>query len=265
MPTKRLPVLKKDKLKRKRNRRLTAIMLLLFAALLAVIFFRSSVSRISDIAFTGNQYTTEAELLHKSGLAVGGQYFAVSADDVSAALEELATVEEAQVSKKFPGQVSVTVKEYQPVAYELSAEGELTAILSSGADVPVSEKGIAVEKPILTGWKADDPYKAKLSKVLGEIPNELTGDISEIVPSPTLSFPDRIKMYTRSRFEVITAVSLLEDKIGYLGRVIELEQPGLIRMLEADSYVPFVKAPETDGSEGAEVQGEATNDGDGQE
>lgn len=135
--------------------------------------------------------------------------------------------------------MNITIEEFPAVAYELDQQGVLEAILSSGTAVKVNETGIAVEKPILTGWKEDDPYKAKLCQALAVISNELTSDISEIVPSPTLSFPDRIKLYTRSRFEVITAISLLKDKVEYLNQVIETEEPGLIKMLEADTYVPF--------------------------
>lgn len=239
MPKMRLPLLKEDKPRKKKNRKLTAILLLLFIALLAVIFFRSSVSQVTEITFEGSKYSTQKELLAQSGLRIGGQFFAVSKETIQEAMLELNTIQSVEVEKTFPGMVKVVIKEYPAVAYELDPEGTLKAILSSSAMVPINETGIAVEKPILTNWNATDPYKAKLCQVLGSIPNELTSDISEIVPSPTLSFPDRIKMYTRSHFEVITAISLLKGKIEYLNQVIETEQPGLIKMLEADSYVPF--------------------------
>ncbi|MNC14804.1 Cell division protein DivIB [compost metagenome] len=239
MPKTRLPRLKEDKPVKKMSRKITVILLLLFVALLAVIFFRSSVSRITEINFQGNKYATREELLEGSGLVIGGQFFAASAESVEAALKQLRTVQEATVTKKFPGIVNITIEEFPAVAYELDQQGVLEAILSSGTAVKVNETGIAVEKPILTGWKEDDPYKAKLCQALAVISNELTSDISEIVPSPTLSFPDRIKLYTRSRFEVITAISLLKDKVEYLNQVIETEEPGLIKMLEADTYVPF--------------------------
>ncbi|WP_310829714.1 cell division protein FtsQ/DivIB [Paenibacillus pedocola] len=240
MPKTRLPLLKEDKPLKKMSRKITVILLLLFLALLAVIFFRSSVSRITEINIQGNKYSTREELLAQSGLVVGGQFFAASAQSVEEALKELKTVREATVEKDFPGVVNITVAEFPAVAYELDQQGTLEAILSSGAAVKVNETGIAVEKPILTNWQADDPFKAKLCQALADIPNELTSDISEIVPSPTLSFPDRIKLYTRSHFEVITAISLLKDKVEYLNQVIETEQPGLIKMLEADTYVPFI-------------------------
>lgn len=239
MTTTRLPLLKEDKPKKKMSRKITVILLLLFTALLAVIFFRSSISRITIIDFQGSKYSTSEELLAQSGMRVGGQYFAVSAKDVEESLLELKTIQNVTVEKDFPGIIRVKIEEFPAVAYEMEQGGILKAILSSGAAVPVNDTGIAVEKPILTNWDADDPNKAKLCQALASIPNELTSDISEIVPSPTLSFPDRIKLYTRSRFEVITAISLLKNKVSYLNQVIETEQPGLIKMLEADSYVPF--------------------------
>ncbi|AIQ13899.1 cell division protein FtsQ/DivIB [Paenibacillus durus] len=244
MSNTRLPVLQEDKPKKKRSRKVTVILLLLFIALLGVIFFRSPASRITEIDFRGSKYSTPEELLRQSGLKKGGQFFAVSKGDVEKSLLELNTVQQATVDKHFPGVVTVQIKEFPAVAYEIDPSGSLKAILSSGATVSIDESGIAVEKPILTGWKASDPYKARLCGVLAEIPNALTSDISEIVPSPTLSFPDRIKLYTRSHFEVTTAVSLLKDKVEYLNQVIETKEPGMITMLEADSYVPFAGSSE---------------------
>lgn len=191
------------------------------------------------IDFQGSKYSTSEELLSQSGIKIGGQFFAVSTKDVEESLLKLKTIKDVSVQKDFPGVITVKIEEFSAVAYELEQGGLLKAILSSGAAVPVNETGIAVEKPILTNWDPEDPNKAKLCQALASIPNELTSDISEIVPSPTLSFPDRIKLYTRSRFEVITAISLLKSKVSYLNQIIETEQPGLIKMLEADSYVPF--------------------------
>ncbi|SMF88383.1 cell division protein FtsQ [Paenibacillus uliginis N3/975] len=239
MPKTQIPVLKEDRPKPKTGRKIIFILMLLFLALLAVLFFRSPVSKVTEIHFTGNTFNTDKQLMEKSELAIGMQFFSVDADKVKERVTSLGTIETAEVDKKFPGVVNVTVVEYPTVAYELAKNGSLQAILASGKSIPVSASGIAVEKPILTQWDPKDPNKVKLSEVLADIPNSMTSDISEIIPSPTPSFPDRIKLYTRSKFEVITAVSLLRDKVEYLNQVIEMEQPGVITMLEADSYVPF--------------------------
>lgn len=247
MPKNQLPALKKESMpKRKTSRKLITILILLFIAILAVIFFRSPVSKISQVQIDGNVFTTKDEILAKSGLKVGNPFFSDNGSDIEKKLEEIASVSEATVDKQFPGTIVIHIKEYDPVAYELAADGQLHAILSSGVSVTLPDSGMAVEKPILTHWEDGNPLKTELSEILKNIPNELTTDISEIMPSPTPSFPDRIKLYTKSQFEVITTVSLLEDKVSYLNQVIETEKPGIITMLEADSYEPFIPDTEED-------------------
>ncbi|BFH61488.1 MULTISPECIES: cell division protein FtsQ/DivIB [Paenibacillus] len=255
MPKAHIPVLKENKPKKKSSRKVIAVLVLLFAAILVVLFFRSPVSQVTEIQFTGSTFSSREQLLKASGLKMGSQYFGVSPSNVESQLLQIKSIQKAVVDKHFPGKISVSIQEYPTVAYELGADGKLDAILASGSKVAVNSSGIAVEKPILTKWSADDPNKAKLCKVLGQIPNELTSDISEIMPSPTASFPDRIKMYTRSRFIVITSISLLTDKIEYLNQVIETAQPGTITMLEADSYTPFQPVTTEDPSQKATTHG----------
>ncbi|OAB33902.1 cell division protein FtsQ/DivIB [Paenibacillus glacialis] len=236
-----IPVLKSNKpRKMKTSRKIMFILMLFCLVLLAVLFFRSPISRISEIQFQGNVFAKKEQLLQAGDFKVGDQFFGVSATTLEKRLLDVKSVQNVTVDKQFPGVIQIQIQEYITVAYELGQEGSLMAILSNGVMVPVNTSGIAVEKPILTQWDSADPYKVELSQALGAIPNQLTSDISEIMPSPTVSFPDRIKLYTRSKFEVITAVSLLKDKVEYLNQVIETEEPGLITMLEADSYVPFL-------------------------
>ncbi|MEC0369954.1 cell division protein FtsQ/DivIB [Paenibacillus chibensis] len=255
MPKAHIPVLKENKPKRRASRRIIAILLLLFVAILVVLFFRSPVSQVTEIQFTGSTFSSREQLLQASGLKTGSQYFGVSPSKVESQLLQIKSIQKAVVDKHFPGKVNVTVQEYPTVAYELGTGGILDAILANGSKVSVNNSGIAVEKPILTKWSASDPNKAELCKVLGSIPNELTSDISEIMPSPTASFPDRIKLYTRSRFVVITAISLLSDKVEYLNQVIETAEPGTITMLEADTYTPFQAPDGNDADQNATTHG----------
>ncbi|CAM2827046.1 FtsQ-type POTRA domain-containing protein [Paenibacillus sediminis] len=240
MSNEHLPILKQNKSRSKASRKIIITLLLLFIVLFAVLFFRSSISKVKEIQFTGNTYTTSEQLLEQSGLGVGMQFFAVRSSSVEHKLKSLPFISEVKVDKQFPGVITVNITEYPTVAYELTKDGKINAILSSGAAVSVEKSGIAIDKPILTQWNDKDANKVKLCQALSKIPNELTSDISEIIPSPTSSFPDRIKMYTKSRFEVITSISLLKDKIEYLNQITETQQPGVITMLEADSYVPYV-------------------------
>ncbi|GIP48160.1 Cell division protein DivIB [compost metagenome] len=248
MPKANVPVLKEPAPKKKSGRKIKTILILLFLALLCVLFFRSSLSKISAITFEGNTYTTEAELLGVTGLQVGSPFFAVSADHIARKLEDVSSVKQATVDKTFPGSVNIRIEEYPIAAYALTGEGKLQGLLANGTRIELKDGSMPVDKPILTGWKADDESLVKLCRTLSQIPDELTADISEIVPSPTLSYPDRIKLYTRSKFEIISATSLLAKKAEYMNEILQTQDPGKLTMLDADSYVPYSTAEnENDG------------------
>ncbi|MUG88069.1 FtsQ-type POTRA domain-containing protein [Paenibacillus timonensis] len=248
MPKANVPVLKEPAPKKKSGRKIKTILILLFLALLCVLFFRSSLSKISVITFEGNTYTTEAELLGVTGLQVGSPFFAVSADHIARKLEDVSSVKQATVDKTFPGGVNIRIEEYPIAAYALTGEGKLQGLLANGTRIELKDGSMPVDKPILTGWKADDESLVKLCRTLSQIPDELTADISEIVPSPTLSYPDRIKLYTRSKFEIISATSLLAKKAEYMNEILQTQDPGKLTMLDADSYVPYSTAEnENDG------------------
>lgn len=216
------------------------VIILLFVVILCVLFFNSSISKVSAVSVEGQGYLTEPEIQQAAGIAAGDAYFGTSASTIEERVKQLKPIEKVEVIKSFPGRVRIIVEEYPTVAYELSDKGELTAILSNGVSVAAQSADLIVDKPILSGWKADDPLKSELCKQLANIPSALLSDFSEIIPSPTKSFPDRIRIFTRTKFEIITAASLLPDKIAILNSVAETQEPGLVTLLLADTYEPFV-------------------------
>lgn len=234
-----MPVLKEPARKRKGNKKLLAILLLLFAALLAVLFFNSSISKISDIQATGMEHTSKEQVQEAAAVSIGDAFFQTSSGEIASRVQQLPQVESAKVVKVFPGVIKIEVKEHPVVAFELMPDGTVQALLSSGASVEARTDGYLLDKPILTGWNGEDSVKRELTKQLALIPQKQLSDLSEIAPIPSKAYPDRIRMYTRTKFEVITAVSVLPDKIEALNAVIETQEPGKITMLLADTYVPF--------------------------
>ncbi|SFD59349.1 cell division protein FtsQ [Paenibacillus catalpae] len=235
-----VPVLKEPERKRKGSRKLLTVLFLLFVILLSVLFFNSSISKITTITIEGAQYISKSDIQAATGIAAGDAYFGVSESKVESRLTALKPIQEAVVAKSFPGNVKITVKEFPIVAFELSASGEMTAIMSNGTNVSALSDEFLMDKPVLSGWKQDDPNRAELTKQLGKISEKQLSDLSEIIPYPSKAYPDRIKIYTRTKFEVTTAVSLLAEKIEALNAVIETQEPGKITMLLADTYVPFI-------------------------
>jgi len=235
-----LPVLKEPEPKKKSNVRLIVILVILFIALLAVIFFNSPLSKVTDVQISGTQFGNSNDVIKYAGVAVGDSYFFSSASKIEQNLLKNNSIQQATVTKKFPGQIKIQVQEYKVVAFELAENGDLMALLASGASLLTSSDRMQImDKPILTGWQSDDLNKKELVKQLSTIDSALLSDISEISPIPSQAFPDRILIYTRTKFEIITAISLFSEKVVTMNGVIETQSPGRLTLLLADTFVPF--------------------------
>ena len=226
--------------------KLWTILIVLLIATLSIVFFRSTLSQIQQIEVEGNVYVDRSAVIEAAGLRIGGQFFASSATSVEQRIvSNLNAIESVQVEKRFPGKILLRVDEYSPVAYELLKDGSIQALLGSGAEISLRDQGLSAEKPLLTEWEGKEEEKAKLCRILAGVPDSLLADLSEITPSPSAAYPDKIRIYTRSRFEVQTTVSLLKDRLEILGGITETQTPGFVSLLDGSNFVPFVET-ETD-------------------
>jgi len=252
----RIPALKREteQPKSRRGKVLLRLVVALAAIVLVVLFFRSSLSKISEIEVAGAEFVGREEVVRALGVDSGDSFFFPGTGKLEDRVETLRPIESAQVVKNFPGKLRVNVKEYRQVAVQLEPDGKMSAVLANGIRLPLPE-GRVPDKPILSGWKPDDANFAALCAVLNGLPAYLLADLSEIHPDPSLSFPNRIKLFTRSRFEVTTSIELLKDKIAYLGDIVQNREPGKIIMLEADYYLPYSAENVTgEGSEPGKVK-----------
>ncbi|MFC4599417.1 cell division protein FtsQ/DivIB [Cohnella hongkongensis] len=238
--TERIPALKKETEppRTRRGKKLLGLLIALAAILVVVLFFRSPLSKISEIQVNGSEFVSREEIVQALGVSAGDSFFFPGIGKLKQRVEELKPVESVLIVKSFPGVVRVEVKEHAHVAVRLSADGSLSAILSNGLVLPMPE-GKLPDKPILSGWQADDENLAELCKALSDLPGYLLSDLSEIQPDPSVSYPKRIKLFTRSRFEVTTSIDLLKDKIAYLSDIVQNREPGKITMLDVDYYLPY--------------------------
>ncbi|MCZ8518779.1 MULTISPECIES: cell division protein FtsQ/DivIB [Paenibacillus] len=246
----RLPVMKKPSQPRGRsNRKLLTVLVIFFIGLLLVLFFQSSLSKISQVEVTGQELVDPAEIEQKSELKPGDHFFSVSSSDIEKKVKALPMVESVEVSKHFPGRITIKVQEYPKVAYQIGEEGQVEVLLADASILPVTMKGVPLDKPILTGWSPDDPLKTKLCLTMAKLPPAYFADISEIKPAPSSAYPDKIRLYTRTQFEVQTTIGKLPEKIKYLQSYIanlqgDQVKGGVIKMLEADYYTKVDDTPE---------------------
>lgn len=239
-----MPVLREPKRRSRSNRKLLVLLFLFFMTVLVILFFQSSLSKISTIEIKGNEVLATQAIGQAAGIQVGDHFFGTSESSVEKRVAAMKMVQSAHVTKRFPGVVTIEVKEFPKVAFQLVEGGKLQAVLADGSAVPLQKAGAVPDKPILSGWRDDDPLKAKLCQTLGQITPALLTDISEIQPDPTSGFEDKIKMYTRSQFIVETTISFLPDKIERLQAIVDnLHENnvngGVITMLLTDSHAPL--------------------------
>ncbi|WNR46445.1 cell division protein FtsQ/DivIB [Paenibacillus roseipurpureus] len=227
------------------NRKLLVLLLLFFMTVLIILFFQSSLSKISQVEIEGNELLAPDTVGQASQLKVGDRFFAVSSSTIGNRIAALPMVKHVEVKKSFPGVIRIHVEEYPKVAFQVDAQGKKYAILADASFIALpAGSSIPLDMPILSGWNDQDPNKLALCKALDTIPKSALSDISEIKPDPSESYPDKIKLYTRSQYEVFTTISYLPDKIDNLpGYIASLQEnhimSGAITMLEAEYHTPF--------------------------
>lgn len=240
----RLPVIKKPAPRNRGSKKLLLFLFVFFITLLLVLFFQSSLSQITEIEAQGQELVPAEEIKEAAAVKPGDHFFSVSSSGIEEKVKALRMVESVQVSKHFPGRILIEVKEYPKVAYQIGEDGQIEALLADASVVPVTLQGFVPDKPLLTGWGKEDPLKTKLCLVMSKLAPSYFADVSEIKPDPSPSYPDKIKMYTRSQFEVQTTVEYLPEKIIHLNTYIanlkeNNHSGGILRLLEADSHTPF--------------------------
>ncbi|CAM3727143.1 FtsQ-type POTRA domain-containing protein [Cohnella lubricantis] len=236
----RIPALRPEPVApRRRGGTLLGIVIALFAIALIVLFFHSSLSRITDIEITGTRYAAAADVEQALGIQEGDSFFKGSPKKLEAKIEEIGPVQNATVTKRFPGHLKIEVQEFAAVAVELNDTGRASLVLENGLSIPMKEGESLPDMPILTGWNVNDPNRAALCGVLGKLEPAALGDFSQIAPDPSNAYPDRIKLFTRSKFEIVTTIGKLPGKMDIMGEIVANRAPGLITLLEADYYLPY--------------------------
>ncbi len=229
-----------------RRRRVRLVLIVLVIAVLVTVFFRSSYNRVTHVYIVGNEYVSLKSILQASGIIEGTDYFIgfPKAKIEQSIIKQVQAVQSVEFVKDFPGKVTLQVHVYPKVAIEFDSSNTWSLVLADGNNWPITDNTSMLDVPILSNWKHDDPNRLLLCKTLSEIEDADLSAISEILPAPSASYPDKIMLYTKLPFEVYTTISYLQNKIvnldAYLAKLEEQGiKQGVITMLEVDSYAPF--------------------------
>ncbi len=239
-----VPILPKPEEPEHFNRKWIVGLVLFISAILIVMFFNSSLSRLQEIRVEGIDVLSNQEVLDLAGVSKGNSYFVPTVTTIQKRVMSSPVVKTMQVEKSFPGEMVIRIEEFAKVGYQLDSSGVTRVRLSNGTAIVWKTEQRFIDRPLLTGWKDDQPELLLLVRTLSEIPMQHLAEISEIRPFASFAYPEKIKLYTRDGYEVHTTIGYLKKKIGFLRQIIlQVEenqyQRGYIELLEADVFRPF--------------------------
>ncbi|HAG08144.1 MAG TPA: cell division protein FtsQ [Desulfotomaculum sp.] len=209
--------------------------------LAAYIFWRSSLFEVKEILVQGNRSFTTAEIVALSRLNEGTNIFKVNLSRASDKIKALPLVKEVHLTRRFPSQIIIEIKERCPTALvpvkngfaEVDKEGVYLKpgkISTSGLPVITAAKETITDgrssngagfqslvnskaaQAIKPGQVFDFPGLKIALKVITALPNEITTNLSEV----HVDKQEQIFLYHLSGVEC------------RLGRAINITQKGII-------------------------------------
>lgn len=240
MKADKLPVLRQRPIEQKSNKRALVLLSFFFVIVLIILFLRSPMSKVSIIEVKGNDLLTIEQVIQASGLSYGASFFTWNKKGVTERLTELAEVKSVHIESSFPGKINLNVTEYETVAYELKQNGSLTPLLENGSLLQqVKQIPLILNRPILRPWTGDQKIKESLCYELGQTEVSILQMLSEIIPSPSKAYPDKITIYTRDGYLIQTTVENLSTNLEYYQIFVssrEGQAPGVLTLLDAKYF-----------------------------
>jgi cell division protein FtsQ len=128
-------------------------LLLITLSIIAVYYFsQSPFFALKNIEARGNSQVTEAEIIKKSGLRPGINYFELDTELVKKRLLSIPLMETVKVKKRIPDGVVITIEEREPLAL-FCAQESFVVIDGKGYCLEKYTTSKSYDLPIITGLK----------------------------------------------------------------------------------------------------------------
>jgi cell division protein FtsQ len=212
---------------------------LFFMGMLLILFLRSPLSLIEQIHIKGNHLVTERDILTKAGLKKGASYFLVSRSQVEHRLKSLPEIAEVQVTKSFPHQIYIQMKEKPLIALLKTKEKRLVPLLADGTILQhriLSSFHQAV--PVFEGWTdASSTLMAETAKQLAHLPESIRREIMMV--EPVSMREDQVELQSKRGHSIRVRVANLQKMMSYYPFFLH-HPPGNLYLLESVWFTPAV-------------------------
>lgn len=235
----RVPVLRNKK-RKKANRRLLSTILVFFALLLCVLYFQTSIGSEINLEIKGNHLYSDKEIQKLADLNHDDSFLTINSKKVEQKLESRNTIKSAEIHKKFPNKVEITITEFQTVGQALF-DGKRYFLLESG--MLIEEKNSLGNRtvPELNKWSQGDELQ-ELAVELAKLPDSIFNSISEIEYTPSKGDPLQVTVFTNEGFEVKTTIRKFSNKMSnypLILKSIPKNQKGIIHLEVGAYFSPY--------------------------
>lgn len=180
-------------------------LLLITLSIIAVYYFsQSPFFALKNIEARGNSQVTEAEIIKKSGLRPGINYFELDTELVKKRLLSIPLMETVKVKKRIPDGVVITIEEREPLAL-FCAQESFVVIDGKGYCLEKYTTSKSYDLPIITGLKPDSlnpGERVSNSGYLKSVLAVLDKDVQQLVSEINIANTDNLVAYTRQGIPV---------------------------------------------------------------
>lgn len=245
----RIPSMR-EKRRRKTNRKFIVILSVFVTALLVILYFQSSFSRIDEVNVGGANLHKQEFYKKESGLLKDKPIWGFTIKSAEQSLKEIDVVKEASVSRKWFRDVEITITEWKTIAY-IEDKEKYNLLLESGVIFPAGQVMPEEKAPVLIGF-SDVADRKKIIAQLMDMEKDVYHLISEIILRDDAEHGTDLTVYMDDGYEVRAIISTFAEQMAYYpeitAQLLDYEK-GVIDMEVGTFFTPFSKVygPEGEG------------------
>ncbi|MFY9140410.1 MAG: FtsQ-type POTRA domain-containing protein [Thermacetogeniaceae bacterium] len=192
-------------------------LLLITSGVLALYYFtQSPFFALQEIEVKGNKQLPQDEIVQKSGLSLGINYFDIDTGLVAKRLSSIPVIASVEVNKNLPNRMEIVVKEREPLALYCSQEG-FAVIDGQGYCIEKNVVFNDYDLPIITGLSPDilqPGEKVSNKECLQSVLAVLGEDVQQLISEIDLAQENSLIAYTRQGIPLLLGTpDQLSEKI----------------------------------------------------
>jgi len=245
-----------QKLKKQRQKKLTTrlitLVLLFSFAILVVVYFISSLSKVDIVSVSGTKEVADQEIINISQIKSGDDLWGIFFErkEISKKIfSELPQVKAVEINFSGLNDYAIKIEEHQTVAY-LAEDNRYYNILENGKIVNESRKISIGNPPIFKNFKENEALNTII--VQYQLLNEnIQNSISEIEYIPSDIDDYLIRLYMNDGNEVIASIPSFAEKMVYYPDMVKKigDQKGTFNIEVGAYFSPFEYSEEKNGEE----------------